>query len=146
MPNNVDYFSKKLGFSRKDIAKVIGTLLISLIENSEQISPVMYVIENLDANHLMIGLPRWIQNSPKNNIDFILFNDNIGMFTKTLQAEQFMNKLKATVNAAMLIHKNKYAEKQQRKLSKEELQIYHNTEYVTTLIMPGQSKIEDEVF
>lgn len=24
MPNNVDYFSKKLGFSRKDIAKVIG--------------------------------------------------------------------------------------------------------------------------
>lgn len=128
-------------------SKIALSLLISLIENAEMHLPAMVVVSQLDSDKLIMGLPRWMQNSGKNNIDYIIFANELQAFVPSYLKKQYLTNVKKFVDATMMIHRNKEAEKAEEILDSEELQVYHSSEYVATLKVPALGiSTEDEVF
>lgn len=128
-------------------SKIILALLISLVENTEMHAPALVVLSQLDGVNLQMGLPRWMQNGVKNNIDYIVFANELQSFLSSELSKQYLTNMKKYVRATMMIQRNKEVEKAESTLSDEELQTYHSSEYVATLNIPKQNiSIDDEVF
>lgn len=130
----------------KAFSKIMLSMLIMLSESTEGHAPIAVVIDDLDAKHLLLGLPKWMVNSTKTDMDYLLFCDNLAQFKQSEPREQYFKGLQKSMNATLMVHRNKKAEKAFKKLSEEEQAEYHNTEYVATLVIPGQNNEEDEVF
>lgn len=129
------------------LSKIILSLLISLIESTDMHLPTMVVLSRLDSEYLLMGLPRWMQNSAKNNIDYIIFANELQAFVPSYLKKQYLTNVKKFVNATMMVQRNKEAEKAETTLTPEELQLYHSSEYVVSLNIPDQGiSVEDEGF
>ena len=131
----------------RDYSKVILSFLLPLIESTEMHLPAMVVLSQLDSNNLLAGLPRWLQHSNKNNIDYIIFANELQSFVPSYLKKQYLNNVKKFINATMMVQRNKEAEKAEATLSPEELELYHSSEYVVSLNIPEQGiSVEDEGF
>lgn len=131
----------------KAISKIVLTLLIKLIESTDMHLPTLVVIPSIDSSRLLAGLPRWLQHSQKDGIDYIIFSNELQSFLSTELTKQYMQSIKKNMAATMLIHRNKEVEKAETTLSDEELQIYHSSEYVATVNIPSSNiSADDEVF
>lgn len=128
-------------------SKIILSLIVSLIENTEMHLPTMVVVSQLDSDKLLMGLPRWMQNSGKNNIDYIIFANELQAFVPSYLKKQYLTNAKKFVDATMMIHRNKEVEKAEATLDEEDLQIFHSSEYVATVKVPALGiSTDDEVF
>ena len=128
-------------------ANIILSLLISLIEKTEMHLPTLVVLSQLDNYKLLMGLPRWMQNSVKNNIDYIIFANELQAFVPSYLKRQYLTNLKKFVDATIMVQRNKEAEKAEATLDEEEWQTYHSIEYVATVNIPNQGiSADDEVF
>lgn len=128
-------------------SKIILSLLITLIESAKMHLPTLVVLSQLDNDNLLMGLPRWMQNSAKNNIDYIIFANELQSFVPSYLKRQYLTNLKKFVDATMMVQRNKEVEKAKATLSDEELQSYHSIEYVATVNIPKQGiSADDEIF
>ena len=88
-----------------------------------------------------------MQNSGKNNIDYIIFANELQAFVPSYLKKQYLTNVKKFVDATMMIHRNKEVEKAEAKLDEEDLQIFHSSEYVATVKVPALGiSTDDEVF
>lgn len=127
-------------------SKIVLSLLISLIESSEMHLPAV-VVSQLDSDKLIMGLPRWMQSSGKNNIDYIIFASELQAFVPSYLKKQYLTNVKKFVDATMMIHRNKEAEEAEATLDEEDLQVFLSSEYVATLKVPALGiSTDDEVF
>ena len=128
-------------------SKIILSLLVSLIENTEMHLPTMVVLSQLDSDYLVMGLPRWMQNSTKTHMDYIIFANEFQSFIPSYLKKQYLNNVKKFVDATIMVQRNKEAEKAEQTLSAEELQVFHSIEYVASIKIPAQGiSTDDEVF
>lgn len=131
----------------KAVSKIILTLLITLLENTDSAPKTLVVMSQLDSEHLIPGLPRWLQYSQKDNIDYIIFSDSLKEFENSELKAQYIQNIKQRIDTTMLVHKNAEATKAEQELSAEDLQMYHSTEYVATINIPSKElRVDDEVF
>lgn len=131
----------------KAVANIVATLLMHTIESADKHTPVVFAMHDINADRLIPSLPKWIKTSVKNDVDFIVFCNNLNSFNKNEQTTQFLNEIKKNMDALLFVHNNSKAEKEKAKLSEEEQATYHNIEYVATIrVKNAQSMEDDEVF
>jgi molybdopterin converting factor small subunit len=125
-------------------AKIMMTLLLYFVQNTENHAHVLFVLDDLDAKHTLISLPHWMKEASDHNMSFLVINENIAEFKATTRAEKFFRNLQKTVTASVLVHRNEAIIKFSEELptTYDDMDELMEEECVATVIIP-ESEISD---
>ena len=88
-------------------SRLILILLNAYIQTFESNElPILFVFDNLNAQHVYVSLPQWMLDANQQNIGYLVVCDNMTQFTQTDNLKKYFENIKNSVCASVLAHHN----------------------------------------